>query len=150
MSIGSLTACNFGEHVRSRDYHNILHCLSLEEKNAVLKDLWQQHTDEMLVLEGNIFTVCGRQCTMEFQPSADMSWQSWANNELNQAAIFPSPYANVSLSSLSTINGSIGEKDNSTWTPYTKSVREKHAEKVSTFQKSLSGYCRKLVLTYMF
>lgn len=137
MSIGSLTAWNFGERVRSRDYHYILHCLSLEEKNVVLKDLWQQHTEEMLMLEGNIFTVCGQECTMEFQPSADMCWQSWANNELNQAATFPSPYANVSLSDLSTINGSIGEEDNNTWKPYTKSVREKHAEKVAAFQKSL-------------
>lgn len=130
MSIGSLTAWNFGERVRSRDYHYLLHCVSVEEKNQVLKDLWQQHTEEMLMLEGNIFKVNGKECTMEFQPSADMCWQSWANQELNQAATFPSPYANVSLSNLTTIGGSIGDKDDDTWKPYTKSVRENHLKKV--------------------
>ena len=48
----------------------------------------------MEVLQGNVFHVCGKQCYLEFQPSADMSWQSWANNELSQATTFPSPYAN--------------------------------------------------------
>lgn len=37
----------------------------------------------MALLEGNIITVCEKQCTVEFQPSADKCWQSWANNELN-------------------------------------------------------------------
>lgn len=61
-----------------------------------MEDIWKQHTEEMRVLEGNILTVRGQQCTLEFQPSADhQSWQSWANNELNQAATYPSPYANV-------------------------------------------------------
>jgi hypothetical protein len=130
MSIGSLTAWNFGERVRSRDYHYILHCVSLEEKNEVLKDLWQQHTSEMQLLEGKIFTVCRKECTMEFQPSADMSWQSWANQELNQAATFPSPYANVCKSNMRTIGGSIGEGVDETWKPYTNIVRENHVKKV--------------------
>ena len=60
-----------------------------------MEDIWKQHTEEMRVLEGNILTVRGQQCTLEFQPSADQSWQSWANHELNQAATYPSPYANV-------------------------------------------------------
>ena len=42
----------------------------------VLESLWQQHTDEMLLLESSVFTVCQRECTFEFQPSADMSWQN--------------------------------------------------------------------------
>ena len=93
MSIGSLTLWNFGDKVRSQDYQYLLHCVS--EKDNVMEDLWKQHTEEMLVLEGNILRVCGHQCTLEFQPSADQSWQSWANGELNQAATCPSPYAFV-------------------------------------------------------
>lgn len=95
MSIGSLTSWNFGERVRSSDFQYLLHCVSLPEKHEVLDDLWKQHTDEMAVIEGNILTIAGKKCTVEFQPSADMCWQSWANNELNQAATYPSPYANV-------------------------------------------------------
>lgn len=95
MSIGSLTCWNFGSRVRRQGFPYWLHCLSVSEKDAVMEDLCRQHIDEMKVLEGNILTVCGQQCTTEFQPSADQSWQSWANNELNQAATYPSLYANV-------------------------------------------------------
>ena len=87
MSIGSLTFWNLGERVRSREFQCLLHCVSLSENHEVLELLWQQHTEEMLLLESSVFTICGRECTMEFQPSADMSWQSWACNELNQAVV---------------------------------------------------------------
>ena len=93
MSIGSLTCWNFGDRVRSRDFQYILHCVSLGEKQEVLESIWKQQTDEMEMLEGNVFNACDRQCTLEFQSSADMSWYSWANNELNQAATYPSRYA---------------------------------------------------------
>lgn len=46
---------------------------SVSEKDAVMEDLCRQHTDEMKVLEGNVLTICGQQCTTEFQPSADQS-----------------------------------------------------------------------------
>lgn len=39
MSIGSLTLCNFGDKVRSRDYQYLLHCLSVSEKDNVMEDL---------------------------------------------------------------------------------------------------------------
>lgn len=70
MSIGSLTAWNFGDKVRSRDYQYLRHCLSVGEKD-VMEDLWKQHREEMLMLDGNVLTICGQQCTLEFQPSAD-------------------------------------------------------------------------------
>ena len=97
MSVGSLTYWNFGDRVGNRDFQGILQCVSLGEKQEMLKiSIWKQHTDEMEMLEGNAFNVCDRLCTLGFQPRADMSWQSWANNELNQAATYPSPYATVS------------------------------------------------------
>ena len=105
MSIGSITLWNLGERVRSRDYQYLLHCASLGEKHSVFSLLWKQHAEEMQLLESNVFTVCGRECTLEFQPAADMSWQSWACNELNQAATYPSPYADVNKSNMSTIGG---------------------------------------------
>ena len=111
MSIGSLTCWNFGSRVRSREFHCFLHCLSVSEKDAVMEDLWKQHTEEMKVLEGNVLTVCGQQCTTEFQPSADQSWQSYANNELNQAATYPSPYANVHKGELCKMGGTIGNSN---------------------------------------
>ena len=107
MSIGSLTCWNLGDRVHSREYQYLLHSLSIAEKDPVMEDMWLQHSDEMLLLEGNILTVCGNQCTVEFQPSADQSWESRANNGLNQAATYPSPYANVHKGNMCVTGGTI-------------------------------------------
>ena len=142
MSIGSLTFWNLGERVRSREFQYLLHCVSLGEKHEVLESLWQQHTDEMLLLESSVFTLCQRECTFEFQPSADMSWQNWACNEVNNAATYPSPYANVHKGNMCTMGGSIGFNNN-LWQPYTCDIREKHLDMVNTYvatlPKQLSG-----------
>ncbi len=137
MSVGSITFWNLGERVRSREFQYLLHCVSLGEKHEVLELLWQQHTEEMLLLESSVFTICGRECTLQFQPSADMSWQSWACNEVNQAATYPSPYANVHKGDLCTMNGRIGFDDCSTWKLYNREMREKHLSMVSAFVNSL-------------
>ena len=71
--------------MRSRDFRYLLHCVGVQEKDQLMHDLWEQHTEEMKIL-----TVCNKDCTVEFQPGADMSWQSWAAYELNQAAKYPS------------------------------------------------------------
>ena len=139
MSIGSLTMWNLGDRVRSSDYQYLLHCVSLGEKHEALELLWKQHTEEMALLEGNVFTVCGKKCTVEFQPSADMCWQSWANNEIKQAATYPSPYANVHKGSFCTMGGSIGYLPSDTWKPYTNSDRSEHAKKVSTFMSTVAS-----------
>ena len=91
------------DRVRSRDFQYILHRVSLGEKYEVLQSIWKQHIDEMEMLEGNIFIVSNKQCTVEFQPSADMCWQSWANSELNQAATYLSLYASVSEGNMCTM-----------------------------------------------
>ena len=140
MSIGSLTCWNFGSRVRSREFHYLLHCLSVSEKDAVMEDLWRQHTEEMRVLEGNVLTVCGQQCTTEFQPSADQSWQSWANNELNQAATYPSPYANVHKGELCKMGGgNIGNSNECTWQVPSEEKREED-KKLSEFEKTLPAH----------
>lgn len=128
--------------MRSWDYQYLLHCLSVSEKDNVMEDLWKQHTEEMLVLEGNILNVSGHQCTLEFQPSADQSWQSWANGELNQAATYPSPYAFVHKGSLGTMGGSIGHSDsatNKTWKPPTMEKRMEDLPKLEKFRSSLNS-----------
>ena len=139
MSIGSLTVWNFGDKVRSRDYQYLLHCLSVSEKDQVMEDLWKQHTEEMLVIEGNILNVCDQQCTLEFQPSADQSWQSWANGELNQAASYPSLYAFVHKGNLEKMGGSIGQSDSNTWKPPTMEKRREDLKKLQTFRTSLGS-----------
>lgn len=138
MSIGSVTFWNLGERVRSRDYQDLLHCVSLGEKHDALESLWHQHTQEMLLLESSVFTVSGKECTIEFQPSADMSWQSWACNEVNQAATYPSPYANVHKGNMCLMGGSIGQSDVDVWKPYTMTERQKHLSMVDIYLASLT------------
>ena len=50
MTIGSITCWNFGNRVRSRDFHYILHTVDASEKDEVIAILWEQHADEMLLL----------------------------------------------------------------------------------------------------
>jgi hypothetical protein len=78
------------------------------------------------LLESSVITVCGRECTMEFQPAADMSWQRWACNKLKRAATYPSPYANVSKANMCTMGASIGNKDSNMWHSYNVHIRETH------------------------
>ena len=128
MSTGSMVCWNFGDWVRSKDFWYLLHCVSVQEKDQLMHDLWEQHTEEMKNL-----TVCNKDCTVEFQPGADMSWRSWAANELNQAAKYPSPYAIVHKGNMCTMGGSIDFSDNDTLKPFTLEKRKSHVEKVRNF-----------------
>ena len=141
MSIGTLTCWNLGLRVRSREFHYLLHFLSVSGKESVMEDNRKQHNNEKRVLEGNSLTVRGQQYTLEFQSSADQSWQSWAKNELNQAATYPSPYANVHKGQLSNMGGTIGNDSNHTWQVPTQEKRKcphkKDLGKLQAFQKIL-------------
>ena len=65
MCIGSLTCWNFGKRIRSHSFHYPLHTIVANEKDEPVAFLWQQHTDEMILLEANELV------TVEFRPSAD-------------------------------------------------------------------------------
>ena len=95
MTIGTLTSWNFGSRTRSREYQYTLHGVTCCEKDPVMEQIWEQHSEEMLVLEGNTLTIDGEIITIEFTPSADQAWQFWAANCLTQSATYPSNYANV-------------------------------------------------------
>ena len=71
------------------------------------KLLWLQHTDEMILMQNNIFNIDGKKVTVEFQPSADQKWQIFAAGETTVNATYPSNYAFVHKNNLSDIDGSI-------------------------------------------
>lgn len=137
MSIGSLTLWNFGNKVRSHNFQYPLHLVTAKEKEEVCANLWQQHTDEMLLLEGNVLSVNEEKVTMEFQPIADQAWEFQANNVLTQSDTYPSLFANVHKSELSQIGKTIGHKEENTWKPPTMEGRREELAKLSTFKKSL-------------
>ena len=128
MSVGTLTFWNFGRQIRRRDYHYLLHAASENEKSEIFEDLWDQHCLEMETMEGCQFTIHGQSVSFEFHPSADQSWISWAANEVNQAASYPSPFGNVTLASLHQVNGTFGTSSTNTWQVWSEDVRKKNVE----------------------
>ena len=137
MSIGSLTLWNFGAKVRSRQFHYPLHTVSAEEKDQICASLWKQHTEEMMLIESNVINIKGKKVTFEFQPSADQSWQIWANNVLPASATYPSPFANVHKGDLKVIGGSIGLTSKEKWKPPTYDQRKKEIVQMEKFRDSL-------------
>ena len=137
MCIGLLSLWNLGNRIRSREYQYPLHTASCGEKEKVMEDLWKQHTDEMLLMEGNILNVNGEQVTVEFQPSADQAWQFWANNVLPQSATYPSMFANVHKGELSLIGGTMGEGTDYKWQVPTMDTCLKEIGKLQKFCEEL-------------
>ena len=133
MCIGSLTLWNFGKRVRSRNYHYPLHTISAKEKDNAVALLWQQHNEEMLLLEGNNLFINNEKVTLEFHPRADQAWQFWANNELTQSATYPSMFAKVHKSQLCFIGGKIGD----TWPVATSETRMQDLNQLNEFRKCL-------------
>lgn len=94
-------AWNFWQRVNSRD--NILHCLSLSEKDQVMSDLWNQISQEMMILERELFFklfVMNMYSWVpnQFWPVMTDLGQQWTEPK---AATNPMPYANVHKSALS-------------------------------------------------
>ena len=139
MSIGVLTVWNLGRQWRDPEASFLLHGLTVQEKDRIplMTDIWTQHTEEMAVIEGSVFTIHGKKITFSYEPSADMAWQLWASNETNQNPKYPSMYANVSTSNMATVNGSIGFNSYDTWRPISHDERLLNLKKLSEFSKSL-------------
>ena len=113
--------------------------VTASEKDDALANLWMQYTEEMLLLEGNVSNIQGiKNITMEFQPSADQAWQFWANNELTQAATYPSMFAKVHKSQLKLMNGTIGLSKDDTWAAPTAKSRREDLESLNSYRKTLN------------
>lgn len=136
MTIGTLSMWNFGGRIRSREYHYPLHMITVEEKDAICELLWKQHSEEMELIEGNIFTINGEKTTFEFVPSADISWLCFAANVLPTSATYPSPFANVHKGQLTKRNGTIGG-EGATWKVPEMKTRLEEVEKLKKFKETL-------------
>ena len=78
---------------------------------------------------------CQVRFAMKLIPS-DVKWASSFSGELNNAATYFSPFANVSQSNKRTMFGSIGGSD-ATWQPWSSEKRLEVARKVQNFKKHL-------------
>ena len=134
-SIGSFTLWNLGSRVRSREYQYPIHTVSCGEKEEILADMWKQHADEMLLIEGNKLIINGEDISVEFHPSADQAWQCWANNESTTSTTYPSIFAKVHKSELSLIGQSFEHK----WKIPDMESRKSDLEKLNSFVQNIKA-----------
>ena len=66
---------------------------------------------------------------------ADMKWVAFFSDELNNVATYFSSFANVSIDTMKTVNGKLGEGTDCTWRPW-KYKEIENAKKVDVFKKS--------------
>ena len=137
MTIGTLSFWNFGQRIRSREFHYPLHMLTAGEKDDVCKDLWRQHSEEMLLIEGNVFEFQGEKSTFEFVPAADIAWLVTATNCLPCSSRYPVPFANVHKEQLTMCNGTISYTTDTTWQIPKMEKRRHEMKLVEKFKKNL-------------
>ena len=90
----------------------------------------------MKLIEGNIITINGVQCTFQFYPSADTAWLCFACNVLGCSATYPSPFANVHKRELVKMGCSIGTDQSCTWKIPTMDSRSDELKKLQIFRES--------------
>jgi len=89
-------------------------------------------------IECNVYTIRGIECTFVFElVPADQKWLATFSGELNNAATYPSPFANVSKDDLNKVGCSIGFSECDTWKPWAYSKRLKDVKAVEGKKNSL-------------
>lgn len=108
------------------------------EDTPLMKQYTKHLVEEMKRIEGTKLTTDqGHVVEFRFQLiPADMKWLSSMSGELNNCAIYFSPFANVNQTDKTTIGGSIGGPE-ATWQPWDYSKRIQVAEKVAKFKDKL-------------
>ncbi|CAH3153504.1 unnamed protein product [Porites lobata] len=129
---------NLLNRVQSCNENHLLLGANCEEDHPLMKAYIQQLTKEMEEVENEVLTTeKGYQVRFAIKLIAsDMKWASSFSGELNNAATYFSPFANVSQSNKHTMFGSIGGSD-AIWQPWSYEKRLEVARKVQNFKKRL-------------
>ena len=108
------------------------------EDTPLMKQYTKHLVEEMkLIEETKLTTDQGHVVEFRFQLiPADMKWLSSMSGELNNCAIYFSPFANVNQTDKTTIGGSIGGPE-ATWQTWDYNKRILVAEKVENFKAKL-------------
>ncbi|XP_022779300.1 uncharacterized protein LOC111320851 isoform X2 [Stylophora pistillata] len=129
---------NLLNRVESCNDNHLLMGANCAEDTPLMKQYTKHLVQEMELMEGaKVTTDQGHVVEFRFQliPS-DMKWVSSMSGELNNCAIYFSPFANVNQTNKVTIGGSIsGPKE--TWQPWDYKRRIEVAEKVEKFKAKL-------------
>ena len=69
--------------------------VNCSEKDDVCELLCRQHSDEMNLIEGNIFHINNEKVTFSSVPGGDTAWLCWVANIFPASATYPSTFFNV-------------------------------------------------------
>ena len=129
---------NLLNRVQSCNDNHLLMGVNCAEDTPLMKQYTKHLVEEMKLIEGTKLTTDqGHEVEFCFQLiPADMKWLSSMSGELNNCAIYFSPFANVNQTDKTTIGGSIGGPK-ATWQPWDYSKRIQVAEKVTKFEAKL-------------
>ena len=122
---------NLLNRIQSCNENHLLLGANCEEDHPLMKAYTQQLTKEMEEKENKWLTT-----EKGYQVRFDMKWASSFSGELNNAATYFCPFANVSQSNKHTMFGSIGGSD-ATWQPWSYKKRLEVARKIQNFKKRL-------------
>jgi len=122
---------------RCHDNHLLLGA-NCAEDTQLMKKYSEHLMKEMEEIDGKKLTTAqGNHVEFRFELiPADMKWVSCMSGELNNCAVYFSPFANVNQTDKTTIGGSIGGSE-ATWQPWDYKKRLETAKKVETWKSRL-------------
>ena len=129
---------NLLSRVQSCNDNHLLMGANCAEDTKLMKKYTEHLRKEMEEMEGKKLTTAkGHQVEFRFELiPADMKWASCMSGELNNCAVYFSPFANVNQTDKTTIGGSIGG-DKATWHPWNYQKRLETAKKVEQWKARL-------------
>ena len=119
-------------------YDNFLVCgANCAEDHPSMLEYGKQIRSEISSIESQEFSVNGQLVKFQFKlvPS-DMKWLSKFSGELSNAATYPNPFSNVTLSSLKERGHNLGTGAQDKWKPWSYDFRVQVAKKVEQYKKT--------------
>ncbi|XP_064651552.1 uncharacterized protein LOC135502540 isoform X1 [Lineus longissimus] len=133
-----LSFVNAVDQVSSCDHNYLIFGADLAEDDPIFFSHLAKIIGDMGSIERKEYEVLETKVTfsLELIPG-DCKWIASACGELSNAATYPSSFGNVTQSSLSTLNGSIGESEDDTWHPWGYLERLETVKKVAALKKTV-------------
>ena len=127
---------NVVEKVASPD-HNFLICgANCKEDHPSMVEYAKHLRSEVTSIESKTFSVRSQEVKFEIKLiPADMKWLSTFSGELNNAATYPCPFANVKKDELKLRGHSLGNGPEHKWQPWSYKSREVIAKNVAQYKK---------------
>lgn len=117
-------------------YDNFLLCgANCVEDHLVMIEYGKLLRAEISSVENQTFTVKGQQVKFQvYLLPADMKWLSKFSGELNNAATYPNPFANVKISELKEVGHTVESEPHNKFKPWQFDTRMQVARKIEQFK----------------